>query len=39
MSKKEKKDIWLRVKDEAGNEFIAELNGYIYTIIKEGIWT
>ena len=30
MSKKEKKDVWVRVKGEAGNEFIAELNGYIY---------
>ena len=26
MSKKEKKDVWIRVKDEAGNEFICPLD-------------
>lgn len=26
MSKKEKKDIWVRVKDEAGNEFICPID-------------
>lgn len=26
MSKKEKKDVWVRVKDEAGNEFICPID-------------
>jgi hypothetical protein len=26
MSEKEKKDIWVRVKDEAGNEFICPID-------------
>ena len=26
MSEKEKKDVWVRVKDNAGNEFICPLN-------------
>lgn len=26
MAEKEKKDIWVRVKDDAGNEFICPLN-------------
>ena len=26
MSKKEEKDVWVRVKDNAGNEFICPLN-------------
>lgn len=26
MAKKEKKDLWVRVKDDAGNEFICPLN-------------
>ena len=26
MSEKDKKDVWVRVKDDAGNEFICPLN-------------
>jgi len=26
MSEKEKKEVWVRVKDEAGNEFICPIN-------------
>ena len=26
MAEKEKKDVWVRVKDDAGNEFICPLN-------------